>query len=330
GVVTQQQLDFWSWISRYYMCAEGEVLKAALPGGFLLESETLIQLSSKENSDESQLDDQEYLIYEALQTQSSLKIQEIIQLLDKKTVLPVINRLVAKNIVVVNQEIFEQYKPKLIRYVKMGENYSSEGTLQTLLEELSKASKQRDAVLTFFNLQAKKPKKPIELKELSAASGVSASVIKTLIDKEIFSEYFIQTDRVQFEGEITNTYLELNEGQKKALGEIESAFSENEVCLLHGVTSSGKTEIYLKLIESAISEGKQVLYLLPEIALTSQLVTRLQAFFGEQVSVYHSKYSVNERMEVYRNVLNNEDKAKIVLGARSSLFLPFKNLGLIV
>ncbi len=329
-VVTQYQLDFWNWVSRYYMCAEGEVLKASLPGGFLLESETLIQLSPNGNSEELQLDDQEYLIYEALQSQSSLKIQEVMQLLDKKTVLPVINRLVSKNVVVVNQEIFEQYKPRLIRYVKLGEKYSSEKEMQLLLEELSKAPKQRDAVLTYFNIQAKKSKKPIELKELSATSGASTAVIKSLIDKGIFSEYHIQTDRVKFNAEITNTNLILNEGQQKALKEIETAFCEDEVCLLHGVTSSGKTEIYLKLIEKALSEGKQVLYLLPEIALTSQLVSRLQAFFGEQVSVYHSKYSVNERMEVYKNVLNNEVKAKIVLGARSSLFLPFKNLGLIV
>ncbi len=329
SLVTGIQLEFWSWIAKYYMCAEGEVLRAALPSGFLLESETMVQLSTNPDIDEKNLSDHEYLIYEALQTQSSLKIQEIMQLLDKKTVLPVINKLVAKNIVVVNQEIFEQYKPKLIRFVKLEDKYKTEDEMHRLLDELSKAPKQRDAVLTWFHLHAQS-KKPIKLKDLSHASGASSAIIKTLIDKQIFSEYHLQTDRVQFDLDEADSSLELNNWQQEALEEIENVFSEGEVCLLHGVTSSGKTEIYIKLIEKVIAEGKQVLYLLPEIALTSQLVNRLQAFFGDQVLVYHSKYSVNERMEVYNHVLGDDLKARIVLGARSSLFLPFKELGLIV
>lgn len=328
-VITAFQLQFWSWIAKYYMCAEGEVLRAALPGSFLLESETLIQLSPIQGINENELDDQEYLIYEALKTQSSLRIQEVVQLLDKKTVLPVINRLVSKNIIIVNQEIYEQYKPKLVRYVKLAEEYSSQGQMPLLLEELNNAPKQRDAVLTWFQLQASS-KKPVKLKDLSRISGASGAIIKSLIDKKIFIEYYVQHDRVNFNADPTNTDFQLNQGQEKALEEINSGFAEGEVCLLHGVTSSGKTEIYIKLIEKAVAKGKQVLYLLPEIALTSQLVSRLQAFFGEQVMVYHSKYSVNERMEIYNHVLKDEAKAKIILGARSSLFLPFKNLGLIV
>ncbi len=328
-VVTSLQLQFWSWVANYYMCAEGEVLRAALPGSFLLESETLIQLSPKQVIDEDELDDQEFLIYEALKTQSSLRIQEVMQLLDKKTVLPVMNRMVSKNILVVNQEIYEQYKPKLVRYIKLSEEYTSEGQIHLLLDDLRNAPKQRDAVMTWFQFQATS-KKPVKLKDLSKVSRASASIIKSLIDKEIFTEYFLQHDRVNFDGTVTNTNLVLNNGQEKALEEINAGFTEGDVCLLHGVTSSGKTEIYIKLIENAIKQVKQVLYLLPEIALTSQLVSRLQAFFGEQVMVYHSKYSVNERTEIYNHVLKNEAKAKIILGARSSLFLPFHDLGLIV
>lgn len=329
SIVTISQLEFWSWIAKYYMCAEGEVMRAALPSGFLLESETLVQLSTNPDIDEKDLQDQEFLIFEALQSQSSLKIQEIMQLLDKKTVLPVINSLVAKNVVVVNQEIYEQYKPKLIRFVKLEDKYSDEKEMHLLLDELNKAPKQRDAVLTWFHLNAQS-KKPIKLKDLSRASGASSAIIKTLIDKKVFSEYHLQTDRVQFDLDEADISLQLNDWQQEALEEIENTFAEDEVCLLHGVTSSGKTEIYIKLIEKVIAKGKQVLYLLPEIALTSQLVNRLQAFFGDQVLVYHSKYSVNERMEVYNHVLNDDQKARIVLGARSSLFLPFKELGLIV
>lgn len=328
-VVTPHQLEFWSWISSYYMCAEGEVMRAALPGGFLLESETLIQMTNKEHVVEEDLEDQEYLIYEALQKQSSLRIQEIMQLLDRKTVLPLINKLVQKGIISVNQEIFEQYKPKLIRYVRLHEKFKAEEEMHQLLDDLSKAPKQRDAVLTFFHLQAKS-RKPVKVKDLSLASGSSSAIIKTLISKGIFEEYHLQQDRVSFDIDETNREMTLNEWQQDALEKIEENFSGGEVCLLHGITSSGKTEIYIKLIEKAIAEGKQVLYLLPEIALTAQLVSRLQSFFGEQVLVYHSKYSVDERMEVYNHVLNSGEKAKIILGARSSLFLPFQNLGLIV
>ena len=328
-VVTKHQLKFWDWIARYYMCAEGEVLKAALPGGFLLESETLVQLVPSAEIDESDLSDEEFLLYEALQRQSSLKIQEIMQLLDKKKVLPIINRMVLKNILVVNQEIFEQYKPKLIRYIKLNEKFDSEKDMQLLLEGLSNAPKQREVILSWFQLQARS-KKQVQLKFLSETSGASTAIIKSLIDKEIFSEYFLKTDRVKFDIEDSDQSMVLNEWQQEAFEEINTVLSNDEVCLLHGVTSSGKTEIYIKIIENIISQGKQVLYLLPEIALTSQLVSRLQVYFGEQVLVYHSKYSVNERMEVYRHVLNSNVKAKIVLGARSSLFLPFQNLGLIV
>ena len=328
-IVTTHQLKFWDWIARYYMCAEGEVLKAALPGGFLLESETLVQLAPSAEFDEKELNDEEFLLYEALQRQSSLKIQEIMQLLDKKTVLPIINRMVSKNLLVVNQEIFEQYKPKLIRYIKLNEKFDSEKDMQLLLEGLSNAPKQREVILSWFQLQAKL-RKEVQLKLLSETSGASTAIIKALIDKEIFTEYYLKTDRVKFDIENSDQSMVLNEWQQEAFEKINTILSQDEVCLLHGVTSSGKTEIYIKIIENIISQGKQVLYLLPEIALTSQLVSRLQVYFGEQVVVYHSKYSVNERMEVYRHVLSSNPKAKIVLGARSSLFLPFQNLGLIV
>jgi primosomal protein N' (replication factor Y) (superfamily II helicase) len=328
-VVTAEQLQLWRWIAGYYMCSEGEVLRAALPGGFLLESESLVQLATTEEVNEKELTDEEFLIYEALQNQSSLRIKEIIQLLDKKTVLPVINSLVSRGVIVVNQEIYAQYKPKLIRYVELNEEHKSEAAMHTLLDELGRAPKQREVVLTLFQLQARS-KKPLKLKELVKASGSSSAVVKTLIDKKVLVDYKLQEDRVSFDINKSHTTLVLNEWQQQAFSEIQQHFKENEVCLLHGVTSSGKTEIYIKLIEKAIAEGKQVLYLLPEIALTAQLVARLQAFFGEQVLVYHSKYSVNERMEIYNHVLNGSEKAKVILGARSSLFLPFKNLGLIV
>ena len=328
-IVTTSQLEFWFWIAKYYMCTVGEVMKAALPGAFLLESETLIELEKSFDLEEANLNDQEYLIVEALQRQSSLKINEVMQLLDKKSVLPVINSMVAKKILIINQEIFQQYKPKLLRYVKLHDRYKVEAEMHQLLDDLSNAPKQREAILTWFQHYANS-KKPVLLKTLSKESRVSAAIIKSLIDKDVFVEYHLKTDRIQFDIEEQEQSFKLNEYQDQAFTEIQNNLEEDEVCLLHGVTSSGKTEIYIKCIEKVIAQGKQVLYLLPEIALTSQLVSRLQAYFGEQVLVYHSKYSVNERMEVYSHVLNNNEKAKIVLGARSSIFLPFHDLGMIV
>ena len=328
-LVTQNQLEFWKWIASYYMCTEGEVMRAALPGAFILESEHIVQLQKEAEFNESDLKDDEFLVVEALQNQSSLKIKEVEALLDKKSVLPILNRLMAKDIVVLSQEIYEQYKPKRVKYIKLHENHESEDAMHQLLDELSSAHKQREVVLNYFSLKAKSLK-PINAKELQKISGTTASVLKSLVSKNIFKEYYLNEDRVAFEGEITRSHIEFNEYQLKAFGQIKAAFEEKTVCLLHGVTSSGKTEIYLKLIEEVLNEGKQALYLLPEIALTTQLINRLQAYFGDKVLVFHSKYSMNERVEVYQNVLKAGEGPKVVIGARSAIFLPFQQLGLII
>jgi primosomal protein N' (replication factor Y) (superfamily II helicase) len=328
-VVTEAQLKFWSWIAAYYMCTEGEVLRAAIPSAFLLESETVVQLLKAGEVKDEDLSDDEFLLFEALQRQSSLKINEIIQLLDKKTVLPVINSLVEKKVVAVNQEIYEQYKPKTERHVKLHEIYSNEAAMHQLLDDLSRAPKQREVIFSLFGMSAK-TKGAVKVSDLSEKSKASAAVIKSLIDKQVLEEIKVQTSRFDYEeGELAGK-VELNEHQQQALDEIETAFKTEDVCLLHGITSSGKTEIYVDLIEKVVSSGKQVLYLLPEIALTTQLIVRLQNYFGEKVLVYHSKYSVNERVEAYQNVLRNTEKARVIIGVRSSIFLPFHDLGFII
>ncbi|QFZ53719.1 primosomal protein N' [Oceanihabitans sp. IOP_32] len=327
-IVNQKQLQLWQWVSSYYMCTLGDVMRAALPSGFILESETVIT-KSKNTIDIDTLKDEEFLVYEALQNQSSLKIHDISNILDKKHVLPILNRLIEKEVITVEEEVYEKYKPKLVRYVKLHSNYASNDALQKLLEDLSRAPKQRDVVMTLFSVSAK-TKKPVKVSDLAEESEASTAIIKTLIDKGILEEYHIQIDRVQYSGEDTEATKTLNNHQISALSEIKETFKAHHVTLLHGVTSSGKTEVYVKLIEDAVNQGKQVLYLLPEIALTTQLVTRLQNYFGDQVGVFHSKYSSHERVEVWNKVLQNSAKAKIILGARSSVFLPFDNLGLIV
>lgn len=328
-IVTDNQLDFWQWISRYYMCHEGEVLRAAIPSAYLLESETIVQLVGETQVEESHLSDEEFLLYEALQQQPVLKLEEIIDILDKKKVLPVVMTLVEKKVVVVNQEIYEQYKPKMERYVRLHKTFEEQDNLNDLLDSLGRAPKQREVIFTLFTIQAR-ARKPVKAADLARQSNTSASVVKALIDKEVLEEYYLQTDRIQIEAGETSDTLQLNEFQKTALAEITSSLENQRVCLLHGITSSGKTEIYVKLIEEVLAQGKQVLYLLPEIALTAQLISRLRHYFGRKVSVYHSKYSVNERVEVYQNVLNKSSGAQVIIGVRSSIFLPFQNLGLII
>jgi primosomal protein N' (replication factor Y) len=328
-ILTAIQLKHWEWLAGYYMCSLGEVIKAALPSAFLLESETIIKLSSRNFQDEASLSDDEFVLYEALQHQSSLHINDARSILDRKNVVSVIQKLLDKNIIEVEETVYEQYVPKLKRYIKLSQKYTSEENLRELLDSLTRAHKQREVLMHLFMLNSQ-TQKPISSTALQKKSEASAATLKSLIDKGILEEYFIQHDRIEFTGEASSEIKTLNEAQTNAYEEIKTSFKINDVVLLHGVTSSGKTEIYVRLIEEVIVTGKQVLYMLPEIALTTQLISRLQKYFGEKISVYHSKFSVNERVEVWNNVLAEKPKAQVVIGARSSLFLPFKNLGFII
>ena len=327
-IVNEFQIAHWQWIASYYMCAIGDVYRGAMPSAFILESETTVSSQKETTVEVSELSDEEYLIYEALQQQSSLKVQDIMAILNKKNIFPVVQKLLHKNILSLQEEIQEEYKPKLVRYIRLNEEYSNENKLVSLLDSL-KGAKQKEVLMHYFQLQAVE-KKPISVKHLTETAQTSAAIIKALIDKNIFEEYYLQHDRVNFDSNKTASNLQLSETQSKAYSEIIESFNTKEVSLLHGITSSGKTEIYTKLIEDYLAQGKQVLYLLPEIALTTQLVSRLTQHFGNEVAVFHSKYSNNERIEVWNQVLEKSDKAKIVIGARSALFLPFSNLGLVI
>jgi primosomal protein N' (replication factor Y) (superfamily II helicase) len=328
-IATEIQLKHWLWIANYYMCGIGDVYRGAFPTGLLLESETIISHKSNVTVNDSELSDDEFLIYEALHHQSSLKVQDIISILNKKNIFPILQKMISKDIIVLEEEIKESYKPKLIRYVKLHSQYETDEGLGQLLEVLKSANKQKEIVLSYFQLRASE-KKPVTVKKLVEVSGSTSAVIKALIEKEILEEYFIQHDRVSYEGKASEKQLLLSEAQKTAFDSVKNNLIEKEVCLLHGVTSSGKTEIYIKLIEEYLSSGKQILYLLPEIALTTQLVSRLRLHFGDKVAVFHSKYSNNERVEVWRQTLENSEKAQIVIGARSALFLPLADLGLLI
>lgn len=327
-IVNEIQIEHWQWIASYYMCAIGDVYRGAMPSALLLESETIIAKKAEVYLEANQLSDEEYLVYQALQHQSSLKVQDIMSILNKKNVFPILQKLIDRNILVLQEEVVEIYKPKLVRYIKLHADYTSDEALNQLLNNL-KGAKQTEILLQYFQLNASE-KKPISVKLLTETANASATVVKALIDKNIFEAYYIQEDRVNFHGKIKDDALQLSEVQQNTFDEIQKQLVSKDVCLLHGVTSSGKTEIYIQLIESYLKQGKQILYLLPEIALTTQLVSRLRSYFGNKIAVYHSKYSNNERVEVWRQVQEVSEKAQIVIGARSALFLPFSNLGFII
>ena len=327
-VINSFQFKLWEWMSSYYLCSLGEIMRAAMPNAFLLESETIISLNPSVEFEVNNLKDDEYLVFEALQQQSSLKVDEINAIIDRKNSFPVLKRLLDHKVIALEQELSEKYKPKLIHCVRLHANYQHENALQILVETLKNASKQREIVLSYFSLATNS--KQIKVADLKIKSNATSTQVKALIDKEVFDEYHFQTDRIQFQNSEDNASTELNSYQQTALEEIDAQFESKNIVLLHGVTSSGKTEVYVKKIESVLSQGKQALYLVPEIALTSQLVQRLQKYFGNQIAVYHSRYSQNERVEVWNHVLNHTENARVVIGARSSVFLPFSNLGLVI
>jgi len=329
AVINKHQLKHWLWLAEYYMCTLGEIVKAALPGAFLLESETLITLRKDTDDNQELLTDEEYLILEALHRQSVLRIGEIQDITGKKNVVKIIQSLLNKGYINIQEEVFEQYIPKQKTYLRLAAGFSTEEKLNTVLEELSAhATKQREVLMHLFLLQAQ-TKKPIEPKMLLESAKASSGVLKTLVDKGIIERYELQEDRHNFEGDV-HAISQLTEAQEAAYNKLQKSFETHSVCLLHGVTSSGKTEVYIRCIEEVLKAGKQILYLVPEIALTTQLIGRLRKHFGPQLSVYHSKYSVHERIEVWNNVQSGKGKAQIIIGARSTIFLPYRNLGLII
>lgn len=326
-VTSSLQLQHWQWMADFYMCSLGEVFKAAMPSAFLLESETVIEMH-RNDLKMDQLTDNEWLVYEALKFKTALTGNEIGKIVGKKKALKILKSLVEKEAVRVSERMFEKYVPKLIKYIRLSDEFQSDEGIKKAFEVLSRADKQRQLVVAYFN-HLNKEKSPLRAEKLLLKANVSASVLKSVVDKGIFEEYFIQKDRVNFAGELLDKKV-LNEAQQEALERIKQQFQEKQTVLLQGVTASGKTEIYIELIDQVLKSGKQVLYLLPEIGLTVHLINRLKTYFGDKLGVYHSKYTANERVEVWNNVLQENAKNQLVVGVRSSVFLPFSNLGLVI
>ncbi|WP_189765241.1 replication restart helicase PriA [Vicingus serpentipes] len=336
-LVNQKQLKHWDWIADYYLSNLGEVYSAALPGALKLASETKIVLNADFAGDYLEdLTDKEYQVYEALSIRNVLSLSEIAELLFIKYTHKVVKGLIDKKVVIVEEELKRKFKPKVVQYVRLTENANNEKNLEKLFEELSKAPKQLELLMKFIQLSERYQEQPKEVNKIVLQKAVNAtsSVITQLVKKNIFEVYDVVANRLDDYGNEIIGFNQLNEDQEKATVEIKNHFKEKDVVLLHGVTGSGKTEIYIKLIQEALAEGNQVLYLLPEIALTTQLIIRLQKVFGDVIGVYHSKFNENERVEVWNQVLNFEQtkssKYQVVMGARSAMFLPFSNLGLVI
>lgn len=329
-IVVPVQMRLWEWIQEYYMCYPGDVYAAALPSSFRLSSETKIYLHPDYDRT-MDLEDQEVLIADALELQEQLTLDEISEILQIKTVQPVINRMIQKRIIIEEEELKNKYKPKTITHVRFVSLFSDEGLSKIInqLEEDKRAEKQLDLLLRFIGLTRQQKVDHIAKKEL-LGTEFSDSPLKTLESKGILEIFDYEVSRLEGLNQDEIRKDDLSEGQTKALAEIQDQFKEKDVVLLHGVTGSGKTQVYIDCIKKTLAEGKQVLYLLPEIALTTQLIQRLQQYFDNKVGVYHSKFNPNERVEIWNRVLENDKDFRLIMGARSSIFLPFKNLGLII
>ena len=334
-IITEKQLYLWNWISSYYLAPIGDVMNAALPANFKLASETKVVLHPDYDAQLDGLSEKEQSIVEIIEIRGFVDLKELADIMQIKYIHPIIKQLIDKRIVATQEEINQRYTPKTIVCIQLNDAYASDEALNELiqlLEQKPSALNQLNAILILIKcaLESGSTTDAVPKNRLIKLD-VSASAIATLEKKGVLQSSKIQIDRLETRENNTNTFKTLSDNQRKALLEIETSFEQKSITLLHGITGSGKTEIYVQLIQSYLDMGKQVLYLLPEIALTTQLIQRLSVYFGKQIGVYHSKFNQNERVEIWNKVLvNNNSEFRLIIGARSAVFLPYQNLGLII
>jgi len=327
-ILPEEQINFWNWLSEYYLCGLGEIYRFAFPSSLKLESETYLKLKPNITVDFENLDVNEMYLIQALEVRQLINLTDIEAFIPKKDIIKTINSLIDLQYIEIDEKIAEKYKAKEVAYVKIRDKVLNNQNLTDILLKLNKAPKQKDLFLAILEKQTEHPEVPIKKAELFEDGYFGSSHFKSLADKGLVEEYHMQKDRIEsYEGEIEELE-ELSEEQKEAKTEIDEAFEEGKNVLLHGVTSSGKTHIYLDKIEEYIQEGKNVLFLLPEISLTKQITQRLEKKYGRQLGFYHQKLTDFERVEVWRRIKQND--IKILIGTRNALFLPFQDLGLIV
>jgi primosomal protein N' (replication factor Y) len=334
-IVNDKQLVFWNWLSDYYMAFKGEVMNAALPSAMKLASETKLILHPEFKGNYDILNDKEFLIVQALEQQPNLTLTEVSKIVEMSKIVHLIKTLIEKKCVLPEEEIKNKFKDKTETYIRLGEEYKTNAELEKVSKELeNKAFRQLELLLAYLNYSKFFSGNTMEVSKsfLLSKTGISASILTSLEKKGILQLYKKSQSRL-IEPDATKDISELilSEKQNISFNTIKDSFLEKDVCLLHGVTGSGKTEVYIKLIEEYIQKDKQVLLLIPEIALTAQIINRLRQYFGKYLGYYHSKYGNNERVEVWNRVNENSANSyKVIIGARSSIFLPFSNLGLII
>ena len=335
-IVNSIQIEFFNWMASYYMCTIGEVYRMALPSGFKLNSESQIQLNPNFNLTLiDSLSANEQSIISLLQNKSSLSYKEAADAIDKKSVCSIVKTLLNKQAILIFEQVKDRYSPKRAKVIMLHEEYIlHDEKLKTLFARIKKRSKQLDVLLKYISQVSTKFQSYISMndffvdKKSFAQNDISPSALNSMIKSGIFLEKEVIVPRFQSASNNLKELPVLSQPQSTAYQQINNLFEKKQTVLLHGITGSGKTEIYIHLIKNALANGGQVLYLLPEIAITTQIVSRLKIFFGSNMAVYHSKYSDNERVEVWRGILNGQ--FQFVLGVRSSIFLPFDNLKLII
>lgn len=330
-VLRYPQLKFWEWISSYYMACMGDVYQAAVPAGLKLESETLVCINPDYEA-ETVLTEKEQRVLDALSDGKPTTVDLLNKATGMNSVLPTLKLLLDKNAIEVSESLTEKFHIKTESFIRLSDECNEESYLRKVFDDLNRAKKQLDLLMAYIDLSKfliPARRREITRKELLEKAGASVAVLNGLLEKGIFVNYKKEVSRLDVSLTETQENNPLNNAQQEALQQINTQFAEKPVVLLHGVTSSGKTEIYIHLIKEALNKGQQVLYLVPEIALTTQLTTRLKRVFGNRLGVYHSKFSDAERVEIWNNVLNDKTY-DVVIGVRSSVFLPFRKLGLII
>ena len=331
-VLLPRQLEFWEWLSTYYLCTLGDVYKAAIPSGMKLESESVV-VYNEDFEAVQPLSENEQRLLDLLSSDKEQCVTQLQRSMGLKNILPVVKRLLDKEAVFVKEDLKRNYKPRTEARVRLVNRDLDELGMMTLFNELARAKKQLAVLMKYVELSGWADRgqyvREVTKKELLESSGTTTSVFNGLVDKGIFEVYHHEIGRLDKSDKTISEINALNPAQQDAFVSILENFRQKSVCLLHGVTSSGKTEIYIHLIQEALKQGKQVLYLLPEIALTTQITERLKRVFGNRMGVYHSKFPDAERVEIWQKQLG-EEEYDVILGVRSSIFLPFRRLGLVI
>ena len=329
AVVNPFQFAFWKWMATYYLCTEGEVMAAALPSGLKLDSETKIVLNPEFDGDVSALNERQLDIISALGNRGELSLQEAAQVAAQVKIFPLVRTLRDKGLILIKEEISERYRPLMQTYVRWTQAYrDNESAQREIFDRTEKRSfRQLQVLMAYVSLQGEAEDGWIKKSRLLSSPQTTPEALAALVKKGVFETCQGQKSRLEEQQEGVDSEVRLSEAQQEAMRQILEGWKQKPVCLLHGVTSSGKTEIYIQLIRQTLASGRQVLFLLPEIALSAQMIFRLRKYFGDKVGVYHSRYNEAEKVEIWKNT---GKRYPVILGARSALFLPYRNLGLVI